>query len=455
MTWSIGLHLGESVAEIAARDTSSPSSPLITQRTFLSLGSVGQAFRQFLEAHNIAKIEKIRIATSLPTKIIEAGHGAPAAILTTSGFESWMELTLPLRTRYFSAKAKRVSFLMDRELIFGVSERVNAQGHIEKLLEDSELEFLVAKLELHEIKNVAVGFLHSSKNAENERRAKQYLESRGFRLFLSSSEETIQDEKPRFWSAILNAYVTPLYVEKLKALHDEILKVTDSSTPVTIGDSALSDVIEGRVPPLKTAFTLSDSLASKFARTSPLLYCGLEEFLLFHPHSKLNAAWSSPVGDVAITHSPFVRTRIQPLTKLGRGFFSELTFTRDRISYDPGPIVFGRGLIPSVFDLLAHDESLKSTVGVTEKINDRGTTRLKETFSVYARNASEPKSLDAESFLNHLREMAQTSLKHEIGDNRNLQLCGPLASAVQKWVGGKVMGQDFFAVSSLLMDGVE
>jgi Hydantoinase/oxoprolinase N-terminal region len=408
MSWSIGLHLGESTVEIVAHNNQADSPQLLKSRTFMAQGAQETAVAQFLANNNITEVSDVRILSGLPLKFIDSALGSAPAVLTTSGFESYLELSQPLKTKHFTSRPERAPLLIDSEYVFGVSERTNAQGHIEKLASDEELEFLVAKLELHEIKNIAVCFLHSNKNNENEKRVKTYFESRGFKVFKSSASGQ-GDEKERFWAAIYNAYVAPLFIEKMTAISAELQKVQTADATVTLGPYNLSDVISGQVTPLQTSFSFTNYIAEKFAMTSSLVYCGFEELLFFEDHGAQKNSWQDSTKTFSANHFAFTKPKLQPLTQLGRGFFSELTFLSKKISFDPGPVVFGRGLMPSLLDILTFDQDLTSVSGFKEKINDRGRTRLNESLRAYARNLSDSSTLSAEALAKTLLQMAANS----------------------------------------------
>lgn len=454
MSWSIGLHLGESVIEIAARPLTVQEAPVAKLRAFVSHASVEQTITQFLAQNNITEISKMRWVSHLSQKIIESAHGSPAAVLTTAGFENWLELSLPLKNSHVVLNPERASLLIDRELIFGVEERSNAQGHIEKIVNDSELEFLVSKLELHKIKNVAVGFLHSHLNPENEKRVAQYLRAKGFQVYLSSDQKDCEFELPRIWSAILNAYLHPYFKERVSSLYSAFEKFLTPDADCKMANYNIKDLIEDRATPMSTAFSLSDHIASRFARTTPLFYCGLEEFLFFKPGAQVTKYWRSSVGDVSISHYDRVKLKIHPLTKLGRGFFSEVTFTEERASYDPGPVVFGRGLTPTLFDLIHKRQNCSSMLGLSEKISDKGLTRLKENMHAYTRNMYEGGHVVDGALATTLLEMAANYWKSEIGQHYlpHVVVCGPMAAFIHKWIGGNLVGDDFFLPRSLLLE---
>src|SRR5690349_19656566 len=104
MSWSIGLHLGDSVVEIAGRDTAVKDAPVIKHRAFVTHGAAETVLSQFISTHGLQQVSRVQIVSPLPLRIIEAAHGAAAGILTTMGFENWLELNLPLKTQYFTAR---------------------------------------------------------------------------------------------------------------------------------------------------------------------------------------------------------------------------------------------------------------------------------------------------------------------------------------------------------------
>ncbi|OFZ12435.1 MAG: hypothetical protein A2Z20_06740 [Bdellovibrionales bacterium RBG_16_40_8] len=457
MVWSIGLHAGESVTEIVARQTGSQESPLSKSRVLSAQNSTAEVLQQFITQHNITQISRVRILTQLSHSIIASAHGTSPAVLTTLGFENWLELCLPLKNNHFTTRPERISSYIDRELVFGANERTNAQGHIEKILDEAELEFLVTKLSMHGIKNVAICFLHSQLNNENERRAKQFLENQGFKVFVSSNYAN-DDEKSRFWTAILNAYVEPLCNEKLSSLATTLQNYLTPEADVKLGPHLFSEILSGRISHLEAGFSLHNFLIERFAKSAQLFYCGLEKFLLFKPTSQKKDTWSNSAFSLVVSHYDFIETKIQPLTKLGKSFFCDLAFLNDKIAFDPGPMVLGRGMNLTVFDLLSLNSDFASILGVAEKISERGQTRVRETLSAYSRHISEGSRITAEELLQNLLQMAVNSWRSELGHDltgESIVLCGPLATSVQKLIGGKTIGDDFFAVSSLLVEDMD
>jgi hypothetical protein len=464
MSWSIGLQLSESVIELSGRSSQTPEAPLLKHRSFYPQGLPGPAVAQFFAKNDITDVSRVEIVTNLPLKILEAGHGSHIAVLTTLGFENWLEMNLPLKTPFFTNQPERQNMPIDREFIFGVQERTNASGHIEKLPDDTDLEFLTSKLQMHEISKVAICFLHSNKNPENEKRVAQYFQSRGFWVDTSHSHSaTIKspsnqdpDEKMRFWSAVANAYTQKYYGEILTSLANEFEKVKTADAQIRLGAHLINDVIEGKVKPLDTAFSLTDHMGQKFAKTTDLLYCGVEDFVFFKSLREEVCTYANTGFSLAQRHWPYHSLRLQPNTKLDRGFFSDLSFSNEKLPFDPGPMLFGRGLSMLLFDLLFLDYKGEAIQGVTDKFQDRGRQRLTESLAAYARNMADAKHSTRDELAHKLLTMAALSWRSDFSkygfesEKSNLTLCGPLASVVHAHLGGQIVGDDFFVPSSLL-----
>ena len=456
--WSIGIHLSDAIVELSATNRSAaPSSGVLKQRYFLAQATTEHPISQFIKKHSIPSVASVKIVTQLPLKIIESGHGTPTAVVTTSGFENWLELNTPLKTPYFTSRPKRPAMLIDRELIFGISERTNAMGHIQRLVDEKELEFLVSKLELNNIKSVAICFLHSNKNPENELRAAQYFKSRGIETFTSSTfkDHSSDNERSRFWTTIVNAYVAPYFTEFLTKIKTELLPLMTDPSQIFILDQPLSDFLEKRNPPTESATSLVNHLARNYAKTASLLYCGLEDFIFIPCRPADGTHLNLPFGQILASSPVHQRIEPQSLTQLGRSFFSELSFARKKVSLDPGPMTLGRGLRPTLFDIMVFDQKKESLpASLNEKISDRSVKRLEETLIAYARAMSSASNPSATSIVAELLSQAAESWRSEISlqKGQHLLLCGPLSSLIKKYLPGEIIGDDFFTSTSLLVE---
>ncbi|MGR6520256.1 hydantoinase/oxoprolinase family protein (plasmid) [Rhodococcus erythropolis] len=116
----------------------------------------------------LGRVERFGLGTTAVTNALVEKHGVKAGLLTTEGFEDTISM----------ARSRRVSeegFLVppwspiERSAVVGVRERVNRDGKVLQSVDISAVRSAVAQLiETHQIEALAVSFLWSFKNAENE-----------------------------------------------------------------------------------------------------------------------------------------------------------------------------------------------------------------------------------------------------------------------------------------------
>ena len=116
----------------------------------------------------LGRVERFGLGTTAVTNALVEKHGVRAGLLTTAGFEDTISM----------ARSRRVSeegFLVppwspiDRSAVVGVDERVDRDGKVLQAVDIAAVRSAVANLiETHQIEALAVSFLWSFKNDENE-----------------------------------------------------------------------------------------------------------------------------------------------------------------------------------------------------------------------------------------------------------------------------------------------
>lgn len=110
----------------------------------------------------------------------------PMALVATEGFQNLLELGNQTRSGAFTFLPSKPAPFIPMDHCFGLTERINAKG--EGLMSPSEEEILalIEKLKMQDIKYVAVCFLHSHLNSENEIKTAKIFEANGFVTQISS-----------------------------------------------------------------------------------------------------------------------------------------------------------------------------------------------------------------------------------------------------------------------------
>ncbi|MFP3202274.1 MAG: hydantoinase/oxoprolinase family protein [Sulfolobus sp.] len=179
------------------------------------------------------KVDKIVHATTIATNAIlgQLNLELPkTALITTKGFRDVIEIGRQNRPELYNPYFQKPKPLVPRELRFEVDERTLHDGRILKRLNELEVEE-IAKKTMNEVSAVAVVFLHSYKNPENELRAKEIL-SKYFKYVSASFEVSPeQREYERTTTTVINAMLMPIvskYVESLRTITQELYIMSSS-----------------------------------------------------------------------------------------------------------------------------------------------------------------------------------------------------------------------------------
>src|SRR6516165_8410029 len=159
--------------------------------------------------------------------------GARTGLITTRGFEDTLLTTRGAYGRWgglsedrikHPVKTERAPPLVDADCIIGIAERADYKGAILQELDEAEagaaIRFLIDQ---KGIKALAVSFLWSFYNAENERQIRKLIEriAPGVYCTLSSEIAPIPGEYERSSTTVINAYaghITRNYLHSLQTL---------------------------------------------------------------------------------------------------------------------------------------------------------------------------------------------------------------------------------------------
>ena len=163
--------------------------------------------------------------TTLATNLLIERRGSPVALLTTQGFRDSIEIRNENRFEQYDVNIDLPSPLVPRSLRFGVPERMGAAGQVLLPIDENHVAQLVPDLQRQGVKSVAIGFLHSYRNADHEQRARDIILAQVPELEVTLSSEVAPEmrEFERISTACANAYVQPLMSSHLRSL-DSLLR---------------------------------------------------------------------------------------------------------------------------------------------------------------------------------------------------------------------------------------
>ncbi len=124
--------------------------------------------------------------------------------------------------------------LVPSELTFGVTERVRADGTILRAPDAREIEALADTLKAKGVASLAICFLNSYANADNERAVGRQLATLLPDVFLTLSSDVAPQirEYPRASTATVNAYTMPISLPYLRGLSGRLKREGFPNSPL-------------------------------------------------------------------------------------------------------------------------------------------------------------------------------------------------------------------------------
>ena len=165
--------------------------------------------------------------TTLSTNALLTGKIAKVGLLATEGFRD----TLQVRRGYKNVNTTRFNLfvppyrpLVPRYLRFGIRERTLYTGEVETPLHEEDVHAAIARLKEQKVDAVAVCFLHSYVNSQNERKAAEICRREMPGAYITASHEVLPvfREFERFSTTVVSAAVGPITENYLKTLRNKL-----------------------------------------------------------------------------------------------------------------------------------------------------------------------------------------------------------------------------------------
>ena len=182
---------------------------------------------------DFANVTQIIHGTTLATNALIERSGARTALVTTAGFRDVIETRTESRFEQYDLNIVLPAPLIEREDRYVVAERLNARGEVLLPFDEPGARAVVAELVGGGYEAVAVGFVHSYRDGDHERRFRDLLLEAAPDIAVSLSCEVSPQmrEFERFNTTCANAYVQPLMASYLRRLETEI-RLLGSSCPL-------------------------------------------------------------------------------------------------------------------------------------------------------------------------------------------------------------------------------
>jgi N-methylhydantoinase A len=182
-----------------------------------------------LEASNLDpnRVSLLVHGTTIVTNAVLENKLPATALLTTEGFRDILEIGRHFRPDMYDLQQDKPEAIVSRERRLTVAERVAANGQVLKAPQRAEFARLIASLRQHNVEAVAICFLNSYVNSDNEETVRNWLREELPDLAVSASCDVCREmrEFERMSTVALNAAAMPLVGRYLSQITPRVRKV--------------------------------------------------------------------------------------------------------------------------------------------------------------------------------------------------------------------------------------
>ena len=204
---------------------------LLTKKVLTSISqpelAVIEGVSELLEENNIkaSDIKMIIHGTTLATNAVIERKGAKTCFITTSGFRDVLDIGYESRFDQYDILIDKTMSLVPRKHRYVIDERTDVNGSIITSIDKDQFYNLINKIKNENFESIAVGFLHSYANPDNEKILKAFLTKELPDVEVSISSDVCPEirEYERFTTTVVNAYIKPLMSNYLKKLDQKLL----------------------------------------------------------------------------------------------------------------------------------------------------------------------------------------------------------------------------------------
>jgi N-methylhydantoinase A len=173
------------------------------------------------------------------------------ALVTTRGFRDVIEIGRQNRSELYNVFFQRPRPLVSRKLRFEVKERTDSQGRIITAVDNEDLQVVERKLKDAGVEAVAISFLNSYLNHENERKTKEALAQAADFVFTSFEIDPEHREYERTSTVTVNAVLAPVVS---RYLNSALTKLKDAGITASFqllsSSGGLVDIEAARSKPI-------------------------------------------------------------------------------------------------------------------------------------------------------------------------------------------------------------
>ncbi|MBQ03109.1 hypothetical protein CL673_00110 [Candidatus Bathyarchaeota archaeon] len=169
---------------------------------------------------SVASLSDFVHGTTVGTNAVIQKKGPQVSMITTKGHAGVLAMDGAVRSVLYDIKGRRPEPLVRRSRIYEIAERVLIDGSVLQPLDQEELRQVLSQIAKTDAKAIAICFVASQMQNQNEMQAKALVQELLPSLFTSVSSEVSKHrgEFERFSTTVLNSYIGPLVHPYLKKI---------------------------------------------------------------------------------------------------------------------------------------------------------------------------------------------------------------------------------------------
>jgi N-methylhydantoinase A/oxoprolinase/acetone carboxylase beta subunit len=217
---------------------------LTTHKVRSTPGDPSRAILEGLRALGALESGDIVHGSTVATNAVLERRGAKVALVATAGFEDVIHIGRQTRPELYNIFVKPRAPLVDRSLVFGIRERLDAAGLVVTPIDAAQLSRLVVNVQASGAEIVAVCLLHSYANPVHENAVAKALRAAGITVCTSFEILPEYREFERWSTTVVNAYVTPLMDRYLARLEAFLGNASSVGTDASLGHAVRLSVMQ-------------------------------------------------------------------------------------------------------------------------------------------------------------------------------------------------------------------
>lgn len=205
-----------------------------------------RAILKGIQELGVDRSDEIIHGSTVATNAFLERKGAKVGLIATSGFEDVIEIGRQNRPRLYDFDTCRTPSLVSKNHRWGLEERINFRGEVEKSLRPTQLKSLLKKIKSSGVESLAVALLFSYANDRHEKKVGAILKKLGIPVSLSSDICREYREFERTSTTCINAYVAPImsrYLGRLKRKLGHKIRIMQSNGGVLSIDEASTESV--------------------------------------------------------------------------------------------------------------------------------------------------------------------------------------------------------------------